>query len=66
MFSFVSWMWLLKNEGTLAGEDGSKGRTDYQIPKETVLLRVEEGLLNSGWAESQPETHGIETALIAS
>lgn len=59
----------VRNEGTLAGEDGSKGRTDYQTPKETVLLRVEEGLMpvvNSGWAETQPETHGLETAPIAS
>lgn len=54
---------------TLAGEDGSTGRTDYQSPKKTGPLLSEEGLapvVNSGWAATQPETRGIETALIAS
>lgn len=46
----------------MAGADGSRGRTDYQIPKGTVPLRGEEGstpVANSGWAETQPETRGI-------
>lgn len=48
-----------RSKRTLAGEDGSKGRTDCQCPKETVLPRGEEGWTpdgNSGWAATQPET----------
>lgn len=55
-------------KGTLGGGDGSKGRTDYQEPGEAALLQGEEGpvpAVSSGWAETQPETRGIETALVA-
>ena len=53
----------------MAGEDGSRGKTDYQRLSEAALLQGEEGpvpVVNCGWAETQSDTRVIETALTAS
>lgn len=53
----------------MADEDGSRGRTDYRYPKEIALLQSEQGLMpvvNSVWADTQPEAQEIQTALTVS
>lgn len=54
---------------TVVDEDGSRGRTNCQYPKETVLLQGETGLMSvvtSVSADTQPETQEPTTTLTAS
>lgn len=50
----------------MAGGDGSRGRTDYQHPKEVVPLAGSTPVVNSGCGYTKPETREIQTALAAS
>lgn len=51
--------------GTLVSEDGSKGRTGYQCPKEFALLGSLTPVVKSGCADTQPETCETGTGLKA-